>query len=169
VGRPGAGSPLRREPALIAFVQDTARAGAYGRCMTDTQRPNIFPAITYRDANAALDFLKRAFGFAEKAVYRDDDGVIQHAELRLGAGLVMFGQHRPSGFSGDIDIDAAKSPASIYIVVDDPDAHHARARDAGAQIIRELSDMDYGSREYGAADPEGNRWSFGTYDPYAEA
>jgi uncharacterized glyoxalase superfamily protein PhnB len=153
----------------IAFVQDTARAGAYGRSMTDTQRPNIFPAITYRDADAALAFLTSAFGFEEKAVYRDDDGVIQHGELRLGAGLVMFGQHRPSGFTGDLDIDAKTSPTSIYVVVGDPDAHHAQAKQAGATIIRELSDMDYGSREFSAADPEGNRWSFGTYDPYAES
>ena len=130
-------------------------------------RPNIFPAITYRDADAALDFLKTAFGFEEKAVYRDDEGVIQHAEVRLGAGLVMFGQHRPSGFTGDIDIDPGTSPTSVYVVVDDPDGHHARASEAGATIIRELSDMDYGSREYSAADLEGNRWSFGTYDPYA--
>ena len=137
--------------------------------MTDTLRPNIFPAITYRDANAALDFLKRAFGFEEKAVYRGDEGEINHAELRLGDGLVMFGQHRPGGFTGDIDIDPASSPQSIYVVVSDPDAHHGRAVAGGAKIIRELTDMDYGSREYSAADLEGNRWSFGTYDPYASA
>jgi uncharacterized glyoxalase superfamily protein PhnB len=131
-------------------------------------RPNIFPALTYRDADAALDFLKAAFGFEEKAVYRDDGGVIQHGELRLGAGLVMFGQHRPGGFTGDMEIDPKASPTSIYVVVDDPDAHHQRAKGAGATIIRELSDMDYGSREYSAADLEGNRWSFGTYDPYAD-
>ena len=55
--------------------------------------------------------------------------------------------------------------AWVYIVVDDPDAHHARAKAAGATIIRELEDQDYGSRDYSARDPEGNIWSFGTYDP----
>jgi uncharacterized glyoxalase superfamily protein PhnB len=55
---------------------------------------------------------------------------------------------------------------SLYLVVPDPDAHHDRAKAAGAQIVRELADQDYGSREYRARDPEGNLWSFGTYQPY---
>jgi uncharacterized glyoxalase superfamily protein PhnB len=54
-----------------------------------------------------------------------------------------------------------------YIVVDDADAHHAAARTAGAEIIRPVEDQDYGSRDYSARDPEGNIWSFGTYDPAA--
>ena len=54
----------------------------------------------------------------------------------------------------------------INIVVADPDAHYERARAAGAEIVRELTDEDYGSREYSARDLEGNLWSFGTYDPY---
>jgi uncharacterized glyoxalase superfamily protein PhnB len=51
----------------------------------------------------------------------------------------------------------------VYVAIGDPDAHYARAKAAGARIIRELSDTPYGSREYGAKDPEGNTWSFGTY------
>ncbi len=56
---------------------------------------------------------------------------------------------------------------TIYAVVTDPDAHHTQSRAAGAEIVRELVDQPYGSREYGARDLEGNAWSFGTYDPYA--
>ena len=51
------------------------------------------------------------------------------------------------------------------MVVDDPDELHRRASGAGAKIVRELEDMDYGSREFSARDVEGNLWSFGTYDP----
>ena len=122
-----------------------------------SEHPNIFPALRYRDANAALEWLQRAFGFAEKAVYRGDDGTVHHAELQLGAGMVMLGEQP----------EAAPSDAqTIYVVVDDPDAHHQRAAAAGAQIVRPLEDMDYGSREYSARDPEGHVWSFGTYDPF---
>jgi uncharacterized glyoxalase superfamily protein PhnB len=53
------------------------------------------------------------------------------------------------------------------VVVEDPDAHYARARAAGAEVTRELADTDYGSREYGAKDSEGNAWYFGTYQPFA--
>jgi uncharacterized glyoxalase superfamily protein PhnB len=121
--------------------------------------PNIFPALRYRDANAAIAFLTDAFGFSEKAVYRGDDGVVQHAELQLGAGIVMLGQLP--------DHEPASAAQTIYVVVADVDAHYARAKAAGAEISRELEDMEYGSREYGARDPDGYSWSFGTYDPYA--
>ena len=63
---------------------------------------------------------------------------------------------------------APRRGQGIYVVVDDPDAHCARARAAGAELTREPTDQDYGAREYSALDPEGTEWSFGTYDPYAE-
>ena len=129
--------------------------------------PNIFPTLRYRDANAAIDWLKDVFGFEEKAVYRGDDGVVHHAELRLGTGMIMLGQHRPDGWFGSKEPDAESSPTGIYVVLGDVDGHYARARDKGADIFREPVDQDYGSREYSARDLEGNRWSFGTYDPYA--
>jgi uncharacterized glyoxalase superfamily protein PhnB len=134
--------------------------------MNDT-RPNIFPALRYRDPDAAIGWLKEAFGFEEKAVYRDDGGSVQHAELRLGAGLVMLGPVREEGWMGGKATDALASPTSIYVAVEDADAHHERARAAGAQIVRELADMEYGSREYSARDLDGNLWSFGTYDPFS--
>jgi uncharacterized glyoxalase superfamily protein PhnB len=125
-------------------------------------RPNVCPALHYRDPDAALEWLGRAFGFEEKAVDHSDDGRIQHAELSLGDGLIMFG-----GVPADAPgVDGAQPPVTIYAVVSDPDAHYDRAKAAGAEIVRELADQPYGSREYGARDLEGNAWSFGTYDPY---
>jgi uncharacterized glyoxalase superfamily protein PhnB len=134
--------------------------------LSDVLRPNIFAALRYRDAQAALDWLKQAFGFQEKAVHRGEDGGIQHAELRLGDGLIMFGQYDDGGWMGGEPPNALASTVSIYAVVADPDAHHDRAKAAGAQIVRDLADQPYGSREYSARDLEGNLWSFGTYDPY---
>ena len=127
----------------------------------------VFPALRYADANVAIEWLGRAFGLREHNVYRDDDGNVGHAELRLegGGGIVMLGQHSPEGWMGGSAPDALASTVSIYIVVPDPDAHHERAVAAGAQVVRELDDMDYGSREYSARDLDGNLWSFGTYQP----
>jgi len=59
-------------------------------------------------------------------------------------------------------------PGSVYVVVGDPDAHHDRAKAAGAEIVAGLTDTDYGSRDYSARDPDGNLWSFGTYRPSVE-
>jgi len=135
--------------------------------MASTAHPNIFPALRYRDANAAIEWLKQTFGFEEKTVYRGEHGEVNHAELTLGEGTVMLGERRPEGWLGGGAPDARASTVSIYVVVADPDAHYERARAAGAEIVRELTDEDYGSREYSARDLDGNLWSFGTYDPYA--
>jgi uncharacterized glyoxalase superfamily protein PhnB len=121
----------------------------------------FYPTLTYEDAPAAIDFLCDAFGFERQVVYEgDSERPIAHAELRFGDGLVMVGSKR--------DDEYATGRTGIYVAVDDLDAHHARARDAGATIVREPFDTDYGSRDYAAEDPEGNVWAFGTYRPEAE-
>ena len=123
--------------------------------------PTMFPSLSYDDAQAAIDFLCEAFGFERYAVYAGDDSRIQHAELRSGNGAVMLG-------SAKAEVPATRGcAAGIYVVVGDPDAHCAQARAAGAEITRDLHDTEYGSREYGAKDPEGNNWYFGTYQPFA--
>jgi uncharacterized glyoxalase superfamily protein PhnB len=121
----------------------------------------IFPVLKYEDAQAAMDFLERAFGFERHAAYDGENGEVAHAELKLGDEFVMLG----STGEGDERFNQGAGRYSLYVVVDDPDAHHARAKEAGATIERELTDQDYGSREYTARDPEGNLWSFGTYRP----
>ncbi len=128
---------------------------------------HIIPALRYRDANAGLEFLAAAFGADAKEVHRGEDGVIHHAELRLGDSMVMVGQATEGGWLGGEPGRPLASTVSLYVVVDDPDAHHERAVAAGATVVRPLEDTEYGSREYSVRDPEGNLWSFGTYDPYA--
>ncbi|MDE2640756.1 MAG: VOC family protein, partial [Chloroflexota bacterium] len=57
--------------------------------------------------------------------------------------------------------------SSPYVIVPDVDAHCARARAAGAEVVMEPADQDYGGRLYAARDPEGQLWNFGSYDPWA--
>jgi uncharacterized glyoxalase superfamily protein PhnB len=123
----------------------------------------MYPVLRYRDADAAIDFLKRAFGFEEKAVHRGErNGDVHHAELELAGGMVMLGS-MPSPDQTD-RLQTETGPTLVYVALGNIDAHHARAKDAGAEV-GELVDQDYGSREYVAKDPEGNTWSFGTYRP----
>jgi PhnB protein len=114
----------------------------------------IYPGIRFRDERAAMDWLGRAFGFERHAVYEGEDGAIVHAELKLGPGLIMLGSAPEDGLG-----------FSIYVYVEDLDTHYARARAAGAEIVRPLGDTSYGTREYGARDLEGHLWFFGTYLP----
>ena len=119
----------------------------------------IIPTIRYQDAHGAIDFLERAFGFERRAVHENEDGTVLHSELTHGRGMVMLGSRK----EGD---KFETGRAVIYVIVGDPDAVHDRAKAAGATIVSELVDQDYGSREFAAEDLEGNIWSFGTYDPF---
>jgi uncharacterized glyoxalase superfamily protein PhnB len=125
--------------------------------MTDkTPPPQVWPSLQARDARALIRFLVDAFGFAETVVYGDGD-LVHHAELAWPpGGGIMLGSVRDSS-------SIQPGAFQAYVVTDDPDALFARASAAGAEVVRELTDTDYGSREFSVKDPEGNGWSFGTY------
>ncbi|MEU3713951.1 VOC family protein [Streptomyces catenulae] len=129
------------------------------------QPPTLFPTLVYRDARAAIRQLTDAFGFTREAVYEGEDGTVVHAELSYGNGRVMLGS---KGHGGPFDAAMADAgPSGVYVVVEDVDAHHDRARAAGVEILMAPRDQEYGSRDYLARDAEGNVWSFGTYAPGA--
>ncbi|MFJ8015918.1 VOC family protein [Streptomyces sp. NPDC096339] len=125
--------------------------------------PSICPTLLYRDAKAAIKLLTEAFGFSQVAVYEGEDGSVTHAELAYGNGVVMLGS-KGRGGAFDKAMEGA-GPTGIYVLVDDVDGHHRRAAEHGVEILMEPTDQDYGSRDYMAADAEGNIWSFGTYAP----
>ncbi len=122
----------------------------------------VFPTLRYHDPKAAVAFLERAFGFERHAVHEGADGAVEHAELKHGDGMIMLGGVRDTAYGA-----VAPPPGSgaTYVAVDDVDALHRRAAEAGAEIVIEPFDTDYGSRDFAARDPEGNLWSFGTYAP----
>ena len=133
--------------------------------MPATPEPQVWPTLRAHDARALIKFLVDAFGFEETVVYGDGDRV-DHAQLSWPAGGgVMLGSVR--------ERRGRARPAGCHA---DPAGHvrrlrgHRRrgrgvqrARAAGAEIIAEPHDTDYGSHDFAARDPEGNRWSFGTY------
>ncbi|MFI8366558.1 VOC family protein [Streptomyces sp. NPDC085466] len=128
-----------------------------------SEAPDICPALKYRDAKAAIKLLTEAFGFTATAVYEGEDGLVAHAELSYGNGMVMLGS---SGTDSEFDkAMGAGGPVGIYVHVRDVDEHHARAAAHGVEIVMPPTDQDYGSRDYMAKDAEGNVWSFGTYTP----
>ncbi|HXZ64704.1 MAG TPA: VOC family protein [Streptosporangiaceae bacterium] len=129
--------------------------------MSDTTpAPQVWPTLRARDARALVRFLVDAFGFEETVVYGQGDAV-DHAELSWPpGGGIMLGSARSLGPD-----EWPLPPGSFgaYVVTDEPDAIFARSTAAGADVITTPHDTDYGSREFAVRDPEGNRWSFGTY------
>ena len=116
----------------------------------------VFPSITFKDAKASIDWLERVMGAERLAVYEDDEGRVVHAEVRIGTSSIMLGDERAGSRA------TPPGQSVIYVVVDDADAAHARASAAGAQVTEPV-DQDYGSRDITITDPDGNRWTLGTY------
>ena len=129
----------------------------------------VVPMIAYENGPAAMDWLTSAFGFTEQRRWLTDDGRLSHGEMLAGGGLIMMAT--PS--------DAYESPRThrthceraarwsetpyiidgLLVYVDDVDAHHERARAAGAVILSPPEDGEHG-KHYRAEDVEGHRWMF---------
>lgn len=127
--------------------------------------PALVPFLRYDDAPAAIAWLQRAFGFQEQMVVPGPDGTIAHAQLRFGNGVLMLGSTRDDALRVRSPRALGAVTGGIYVHLQDVEDHYRQARSAGAEIVHELAETEYGSREYTARDPEGHLWSFGTYAP----
>ena len=128
----------------------------------------IIPCMRYEDARAAIDWLSRVLGFERHLVVDGEGESIAHAELRLGRGMLMLGSRRPGDPAAPAE-SALSFARAVYVVVDDVDAHHEKAKAEGAEILEAPKDEDYGGRGYALRDPEGHVWHIGSYDPLAKA
>ncbi len=124
-----------------------------------TCEPSIVPYFSYADAKRAMAFLAEAFGLETVQAFDDPDGRLMHGEMRFGNGVIML---------GSIDGAPVTGSPGVYLVVKDVDAHYARAKTAGAEIVYPPEDTEFGTRRYRAKDIEGHEWSFGTYQPKTE-
>jgi uncharacterized glyoxalase superfamily protein PhnB len=144
--------------AIKAFMQEEPMA------KTALITSNLYPTLSYDDAPAAIEWLGKAFGFRTRLVVPAPTGGVMHSELSLGPGVIMVSSSKPS--EGRVSPRSGGVVGSgICVFVEDPDAHFARAKAAGAVITRELRDEEYGARGYMAKDPEGHVWYFGDYVP----
>jgi uncharacterized glyoxalase superfamily protein PhnB len=119
--------------------------------------PRITPYLLYEDVAAALDWLSKAFGFRETLRFTDDSGTVTHAEMEFQGERIFMGHPGPEYKSPK---RLGQGTQQVHVYVDDVDEHFARAKDAGAVIIAEPTDQEYGDRRYDAEDLEGHRWSF---------
>ncbi len=123
--------------------------------------PRITPRLVYDEAQAAIDFLGRAFGFRVRERLDMKDGRVGHAELELEGGIISLSSVWPEmGLASPRDLAGVHT--QVHCFVDDVDAHHARARAAGATIVSEPAEEFHGARLYRAIDLEGHRWIFAT-------
>jgi uncharacterized glyoxalase superfamily protein PhnB len=124
-------------------------------------RPHLISAVCYRDARAAIAWLQAAFGFEVAMLIEDAEGTLVHSEMRFGDSLVMIAGEWSDHHRSPLTV-GGKNTQTLHVQIDsDLDAHCARARAAGAEIMMEPEDQFYGDRSYRCRDPEGHIWSIG--------
>jgi len=114
---------------------------------------SLVPICVIKDAAKAIDFYKKVFSAEEKARYGGPDGVVMHAELKLGDSVLMLGEA--------VGAPVANLHACLYVT--DCDAVFKKAVDAGATVKRPLTDQFYGDRSGTVTDPFGNEWTVSTH------
>ena len=140
--------------------------------MSTTPAPGstLIPSLRYRDANAAISFLERAFGFVRHAVYPGQNNNVDHAELRHGSGMIMIGSSTNPSPNARWYITPAETDGRVtsplYLIVPDCNPVWDSARAAGAEVVAELQTMSYGGQSFTVRDPEGYLWSVGEYSPW---
>ncbi len=132
-------------------------------------KATVIPALRYRDAPAAIEWLCDNLGFEKHLVVPGEDGAIAHAQLSFGNGMIMLGSVTTNEFGNLMkqpdEIGGAET-VSPYLIVDDADAVYEKVKASGGEIVIEIKDEDYGGRGFSCRDPEGHIWNVGTYDPW---
>jgi uncharacterized glyoxalase superfamily protein PhnB len=120
----------------------------------------ITPYLYYEDLAGTMDWLARAFGLKRHGrAMKGPDGAVNHGAMKAGDGIVMMGRPGPEKKYRNPQ-HLGQATQSLYVVVGNVDRHFARAKKAGARILEEPEDTEYGHRRYGACDPEGHEWYF---------
>jgi uncharacterized glyoxalase superfamily protein PhnB len=114
------------------------------------------PHLTYRDVGAAAEWLSRVFGFEEHYRYGGDppSGV----QMRLAKAWIMVNSSRGQDRRSPAELGGYTQ--SLTVFVEDVEAHFARVKAAGAKIVEELHETEYGELQYGALDLDGHHWLF---------
>jgi PhnB protein len=133
-----------------------------GRIKLSKQINEVFPYLRVRNADAAIEFYKQAFGATEVMRLTEPGGRIGHAELKFGNYTVMISDEYPEyGIQGPQAFGGTGS--SIHLHVDDVDAMTKHAVEAGAKLLMEPKDQFYGERAAKVLDPFGHEWLLGTH------
>ncbi|MCC6416572.1 MAG: VOC family protein [Opitutaceae bacterium] len=124
--------------------------------------PTASPYLIYKDASAALAFYAKAFGAETITRFADDNGLVVHAEFRIGDSTFMMTSENPTYAWMKSVETLGDSPVQLFLYVDDVDARFQRALDAGATVVMPLAEQPYG-RSGGVKDPFGLVWWLSTH------
>jgi PhnB protein len=125
-------------------------------------RHTVTPSLVVTPCADAIEFYKKAFGAEEISRMTTPEGVVAHAEIRIGDSIVMLGDEWPDGPTRS-PATVGSSTAAMHIYTDDVDALWSRALDAGAEVVFPLELQFYGDKSGRVIDPFGHTWGLGQH------
>jgi PhnB protein len=143
-------SDLERKPNMASMSEAPART-----------RQTATPGLGIKNAAAAMEFYKKAFG-AKEIMRFEAGGLVMHAEISIGNSIVMLGEESPE-YNFPSPQTLGGSPVAMHLYVDDADAFTERAVAAGARLLSPVTDQFYGDRSGRVQDPFGYTWSIGMH------
>ena len=131
----------------------------------------IIPTLRYKNAGKAINWLCNAFGFEKRLIVEGEHNTIVHAQLTFGNSMIILSSENENEYG-----KLVKTPVSVngnntqapYVIVEKIDDHYEKAVAAGAKILIDIKDEEYGGRGYTCKDIEDYLWNFGSYDPWAD-
>jgi uncharacterized glyoxalase superfamily protein PhnB len=133
-------------------------------------KSTVIPGMRYRDCLAAIEWLCTVLGFEKHAVYMGEGTTVMHAELTFGNGMIMLGSASNCSsytkYAAMPDDLGGRETRSISLMVNDCDAAYAQAKAAGAEMVFDLEEKNYGGKAFTCRDAEGYLWNVGSYDPW---
>jgi PhnB protein len=123
---------------------------------------SVTPYLICKNAAAAIEFYKQAFGATASMTMNAPDGRIMHAEIKIGDSVVMLADEHPEMHALSPHT-VGGTPVSLLVYVPDVDAVFAKAVDSGAIVERAVATQFYGDRTGGIVDPFGHRWYLATH------
>lgn len=132
---------------------------------THVSTPTFYPGLQYRDADAGMKWLEDVLGCERREDHRDEDGNVVHAEMVFRGAIVMLSS---AGVGREPFRSLPAGGRLVYCAMDDVEELYESVSGKGGEIAVEITDTDYGSRDFTVRDPEGNLWAFGTYRPQAQ-
>ena len=120
----------------------------------------LSPSVFYREPEAAMHWLARAFGFEIALTVTDADGRLDHIEMAAGDGAITIAARWGAFSRSPLDIGGGNTQFLKLVLAGDLEDHFLRATSAGAVVLQPPGDQAYRQRTYRVADPEGHVWTF---------
>ena len=136
------------------------------------EKARIIPAMRYKDAKAAINWLCNTFGFERHLIIEGENDNVEHAQLVLGDCMIMLSSMNDNEYGKYFktpDSIQGVNTQALYIVIDQIDEHYGKVVAEKAEILIPLKEEDYGGKSFTCRDIEGHIWNFGSYNPWEEA